>query len=1145
MMASHLIGGNIGYQDLGPDPFNPGNRRYRIYFDAYMDCNSQFWGGGFPETSIKVGLYEGALAPTTPISVTDSLNLILFDSNAVKPNLPPGCGTFLNIISNACTYLVRYVGVRSLPATQQGYHVVYERCCRPNNILNLQNSQSQGFAYTTWIPANASGLIANSSPNFNDTLVSYICKNDTGYVSNTATDPDGDSLVYSLEVPFRGNLGNGVGGNPPPVANYGGPFLNPYTINPPTVTWAGGYGPTQIFGATGYQDINTSTGTTRFLSTQSGFYVASVEIKEFRNGQQIGFIRRNIQLIVDDCPNNNPPNQNTSNLDTLAINPTTYEVEEGQNFCFNLNYQDGDGDTLTLSASGDVFNAALTNPPATFSAPNFGVGSITGQFCWNTTCNQGRTQPYSFQITVTDKACPPLPVTQQINVIVKPFTGPNAINGNALICANQSSEVYSVPAIPGASYTWSVTGGTIVTGAGTNSITINWGGGTSGNISLTTTSQYGCTAGPINLPIVISPVSASAGSDKILCDGDTVQIGGSPTAVTGNTILWTPNTNITSTSAANPGVFPTSTTDYIVSVTDNNGCTATDTVKVTVNTTLPSGLNDNYFICLGDTIQITAINGTSYSWSPSTGMSNPNIANPLFFGPNSQTYYLQYTDLNGCTGRDTIFVQVGTNVPTNAGPDQSICLGDSVQIGGSPTSPPNTTYQWNNGTSLTGTTIANPVAFPTTTTSYIVLTSNDTCSGRDTVQVTVLPAPSLTTSPDTTICVGDTANLRANGSGTFNWDNASTLTNNTIANPKAFPPNTTKYKVTLTDANGCTNTDSVTVTIQVHPTANAGDTIKGCSFTGIQIGGSPTGPNGATFSWTPSGGVNDPTLANPTVTVDTTTTFIVKVTDTIGCSSYDTTLVQIFHLKINADTAVCDGAEAQINAVPVLGTAPFVYKWSPTAGLSDSTIGNPIAKPQQTTTYTLIVTDSNNCKDTVDFKVSIRQRSESKFSVEFFPACEGVFAQFKNQSNRADFYSWLFESKEFSTAENPKFTFPYGKVLDITLVSSTQEGCADTVTQSVNAKTFEDIFNLTVPNVFSPNNDGINDFYEIGINHQLSACTKLHIFNRWGAKMYESEGGIHNWDGNTFHGNPAAPGTYFYLFDINGQIFKGSFQLIR
>ena len=1090
-------------------------------------------------------MYEGVLAPPQAINVFDSLTLLLIDSNFVDPNLPQNCGNSLSIISSACTYLVQYSNVISLPNTTLGYHLVYERCCRPNNILNLLSSGDQGFAYLTWIPGGAGGLIPNSSPTFDDTLVSYICRNDTGFIPNTATDPDGDSLVYSLEEPFKGVLGDGTFGNPPPIADYGSVFLNPYTINPPIVDFAAGYNGSQLFGATGFQSIDATNGTTRFMSTTSGFYVASVEIKEFRNGQQIGVIRRNIQLIVDDCPNNNAPAQDVSNLDTLALNPTTYQVQEGQNFCFDLDYQDGDNDTLLLNISGDVFDNNLTSPPATITHPAFGIGSIDAQFCWNTTCTQGQATPYTFNVTVTDIACPPLTVVQQINVIVEPFVGPTSISGPTLVCANQSTETYFVNSISGATYSWNVTGGTIVSGNNTNSITVNWGSSTSGNVAVTTTSQYGCTDGPINLPITISPLNVDAGNPFTICIGDSVQIGGSPTTPQGNTILWAPNSNITSINDPNPIVFPTTTTTYTVTVSDAQGCTAVDSVTVNVAPFTPSGLDDDYFICIGDTLQITANAAQNYNWSPISGMNNPTVGNPLFFGPMSQSYYLNYTDLNGCSWLDSTFVTVGTTVPTDAGLPQSICGGDTVQIGGNPTAPSMSMFSWNNSSFLSSSTTGNPLAFPSSTTTFVVTTSNDTCTGVDSVTVTVLPAPNLTMSNDTIICIGDTGTISAIGLGTLVWNNGTTLSDPTSASTQAFPLVETYYTATLTDANGCTAVDSVQVGVQTHPIADAGDTIKTCKQTAIQIGGSPTGPLNATYSWTPISNVNDPTLANPLATADTTTTFIVEVTDTIGCSSQDTLRLEVFHVLLSNDTTICDGDSTTLSALPISGTSPFFYNWSPSEGLSDTTIGTPIATPTSSTTYTVIVSDANNCSDTASFELTLRERSLSDFNFELFPSCNGIFAEFENQSQRADFYSWLFESSQFSTEENPEFVFPYGRTLEITLISSTQEGCADSSSVTIEPQTFTEVFDLTIPNIFSPNGDGINDFFEIDINEKLSACSSVKIYNRWGAIMYQSEGGLHNWDGRTFHGKKAQAGTYFYIFDINGQIFKGTFELMR
>ncbi|MEM9025094.1 MAG: hypothetical protein AAGB22_15210, partial [Bacteroidota bacterium] len=358
-------------------------------------------------------------------------------------------------------------------------------------------------------------------------------------------------------------------------------------------------------------------------------------------------------------------------------------VNEGQNFCFDLDYQDPDGDSLFITVTGDVFDPNVTNPTATFTTPGVTANSVEGTFCWNTGCNQGRAQAYTFQVAVQDLGCPPLTLIQTVNVIVQPFNGPPAIGGTQLVCAGQSSETYNANFIQGVTYNWTVTGGTISSGNGTPSVVVDWGNGPTGTVSLTTTSAFGCTDGPITLPVdIVTAIVADAGPDQALCTGDTAQIGGTPTTNDAtNTISWSPATGLSGNTDPNPFAFPGASTNYVLTVTDTLGCSLTDTVLVQVFPFTPSGLEDEYFLCPGDTIQITA-NGATHTWAPATGLSDPNVADPLFFTPASQTYTLQYADSNGCPGADTIDVTVGPVVPTDAGPSQSICFGEAVQLGG-------------------------------------------------------------------------------------------------------------------------------------------------------------------------------------------------------------------------------------------------------------------------------------------------------------------------------------------------------------------------------------------------------------------------------------------------------------------------------
>ncbi len=1147
MQATHIIGGNIGYMDLGPDPNTPGNRLYLIYLEVYMDCNSPFWGSTFPEPSVDIGVYEGELNPGSALSTLMEVTIPLVDSNWVDPNLPPICDS-ANLLFNACIYLVRYEQNLSLPQSNLGYWVVYERCCRPGGIFNLSNSQDQGFSFLSWIPSNGAGLLPNTSPQFNDTLISLICRTDTAYLSNGTIDPDGDSLVYSLVEPYKGYLGDGAPGNPPPQASYMSTWLNPYSIPPPGVTWAPGFNQNNLFGSSGYQDINSSTGLTKFVSMQTGTFVATVEILEYRNGQVVGVTRRNIQLISDNCPNNHGPAQDTTVLDSAALSPTTYVIQAGDSICFDLHYTDADGDPMEFSASGSIFDPGQTNPPATF-IPAQGVGSVTGTICWATSCAQGSTTPYTFQTLVVDSNCPPIPLIQDINIIVMPFSGPTQLLGDSIVCINQNSTAnYSVAPVSGANYNWTVTGGTIVSGQGTNAIVVDWSGATTGQVSVTVSSQFGCSDGPLIKNIIISNMTPDAGPDTAMCAGDTIMIGGNPTVPNPNaTIIWSPGTGLDNPSAGNPMASPSVTTTYIVNITDSLGCMSSDTMTLVVNNTQPSGLDPDYYLCPGDTLQVTA-QGSSFLWSPNTFISNTTIANPKLYPPNSTSYFLDYKDMNGCEGTDTIAIDVSGTVPTNAGPDALLCTGDTLTLGGSPTAPQGTSFQWMPNVNLSSTTDANPLAWPSAIgpITYYVQTSNDTCHGIDSVVINVVPLPALSTTPDTIMCFSDTIAIGAFGNGVFVWNNGSTLSDSTIANPLAFPISSTVYHVTITDANGCEKSDSVVVDVQPLPMADAGGLQHRCKWTAQPIGGSPTGPQGATYQWSPSTGLMNPADANPLFYYDSDMTYFVTVTDSIGCRSFDTAVVEVFLLgSVNNDTVICHSDNVQLNVTLINPVGAITYLWQPGKGLSDSTIADPVASPDTLSAYTIYVEDGTGCRDTGEVSIALFDKVVGDFKLTSTLSCDNIRMEVENATVNASEYIWLLNGVEISRDEHPVFNLPYASSDVLTLITISTDGCSDTTDVTLSNGSFEDLVDYKISNVFTPNGDGINDFFEVTSNGDLKNCTNVKVFNRNGALIFESSGGIHVWDGRNFSGQEMPDGTYFFIIEVNGASHHGTVTLMR
>ncbi|MEN9400873.1 MAG: hypothetical protein RL632_1976 [Bacteroidota bacterium] len=327
-------------------------------------------------------------------------------------------------------------------------------------------------------------------------------------------------------------------------------------------------------------------------------------------------------------------------------------------------------------------------------------------------------------------------------------------------------------------YTWS-------NGATTPSITV----------APTSTTTYTCTAtvngasGSSTSTVMVNPLpTVNAGADVAVCSGNTATLSASGAT----TYSW-------NNSVSNGVAFsPAATGTYTVSGTDANGCVNTDAVLVTVNPLPTVNAGTDQMICAGTPITLNGSGATTYSW-------NNGVSNGVAFSPaTSNTYTVIGTNANGCTNSDAVFVMVQALPNVNAGADQSVCAGTAVTLSASGA----TTYAWNNN-------VSNGTAFtPTATTTYSVSgTDANGCSNTDQVIVTVNPLPNVNAGADQSICKGDAVTLSGAGASSYAW-------NNNVTNGMAFNPiATATYSVSGTDANGCSNTDEVIVTVNEASTS--------------------------------------------------------------------------------------------------------------------------------------------------------------------------------------------------------------------------------------------------------------------------------------------------------------------------------------
>lgn len=386
----------------------------------------------------------------------------------------------------------------------------------------------------------------------------------------------------------------------------------------------------------------------------------------------------------------------------------------------------------------------------------------------------------------------------------------------------------------------------------------------------------------------ITETSGIANGDGVICNGASVTL----TASGGTSYLW--DNGITNGVAFSP----VDTTTYNVTVTDANGCSATESETINVNS-LPtasisivesSGNSSNDgILCSGSSVTLSGGGANTYIW-------NNMVTNGVSFIPGGTTVYtVTATDNNGCSDTETATIFVNS-LPTatisksetsgNINNDGIICSGASVTLSGGGAS----TYSWNNG-------VTNAVSFtPGGTTTYTVTATDiNGCKDTEIVTITVNSLPTAVinisetsgnTNNDDTICSGAFVTLSGGGANTYSW-------NNGVTNAVAFTPaGTTTYTVTATDNNGCSDTESTTITVNTLPTAivniseNSGTTNNDgtiCEGSTVTL----SGGGASSYSW--DLGVIDGVAFIP----NGTTTFTLTATDLNGCSDTEIALVTV------------------------------------------------------------------------------------------------------------------------------------------------------------------------------------------------------------------------------------------------------------
>ena len=353
-------------------------------------------------------------------------------------------------------------------------------------------------------------------------------------------------------------------------------------------------------------------------------------------------------------------------------------------------------------------------------------------------------------------------------------------------------------------YSWSPSGGTNASASGLSP----------GNYSVTVTSANGCTAVTTVSVSTTGSLTATAGPNSTICNGQGVIIN----STGGGNYLWS---NGQTTSTIN--VTPPNTTTYSV-VVSSGGCKDTAFATVLVNP-VPVAAATGGMICAGQTAALTASGGGTYSWS--NGSTNPNIN----VSPTTNTSYSVVVTVNGCSDTATAAVAVNP-LPVISVPASTICVGDVALLTASGAAG----YSWSTGA------VTNPISVtPPATTSYTVTgTDGNGCTNSVNVTVTVSPPPIASANSDT-ICVGQSAVLTATGGGNYLWNNGNTTASITIS-----PTANATYTV-IVSIGTCLDTATGFVMATPSPVVGLGNNVTLCAgqpFT-LDAGSNP----GAGYFW--------------------------------------------------------------------------------------------------------------------------------------------------------------------------------------------------------------------------------------------------------------------------------------------------------
>ncbi len=691
-----------------------------------------------------------------------------------------------------------------------------------------------------------------------------------------------------------------------------------------------------------------------------------------------------------------------------------------------------------------------------------------------------------------------------------------------------------------------------------------------------------------NVTVNVSTLGGfNAGRDTTLCQAATITL--KVTTASGVTVRWVDPAGVALGTGVRLQVTPRPGANQYIAIGTDGVCTLRDTVNVKLENFKPGDLASPQEVCIDSP---TALNPNGnpayrYTWTPTTGLNLSNPFNPIVQVLVNTTYKVTVTDpATGCTLSKDILVTVRQPTTVVASPDTTLCAPGQINLRAtSSRAGVITWYRDRNLTQVIGT--GNRITVPGVAGKNVfyaaIRDTSDVCykAGKggignpgggsggtggggtslngvpgDSAVVNIIDITKVGPPADLTVCrnVATPLNPNANPNFTYQWAPPTGLSSTTTGNPSVTTSTDVTYTVTITSNNGlCTTVQIVRVKPAAPINPDAGRDTLLCSLNPFTLIGKGTGAT--RFEWSLNRNFN-PTLGQGSPFQITPTAgsrfYYLRVTNATGCPEIDSIKINTVPVQATIPailTACVPGEEIPVDVVNNDPTQTLRYAWTPVnLILSNPAVGpRAIVKGEDNGKIQVLLTNQVGCQTTLSSTINIVDLANKvKFTLDKGTIKVGESAKVTVSGCTNCTFEWtpttgVSDPRSGSPTLSPTKTAEYR--VKVTSGKCMAEFTVKVVVETPCAEPY-----IFVPNSFTPNGDGQNDYFRV--RGQDITSFEFVVYNRWGQQMYRStDPNDLGWDG-TFQGKALPSDVYGYYVVIqckDGTFFRkqGNVTLFR